>query len=323
MARFSTPEGKSYEAESATIRQLLDVWHLKKAVGAAVDGEPADCDKVFTEDTIFTPLFPDSEEGLHLLRHSTAHLLAHAVLRLYPEAKFGIGPAIKDGFYYDIRFPKPISEDDLPKIESEMRKISQEKIPLVRSELSKEEAVRKFSAMGEDLKVELIEGIEGETLSVYTEGDFADFCRGPHVPHTGCCKFFKLLSLAGAYWHGDEKNEMLTRIYGTAFGSEDELKAYLRRLEEAKARDHRKLGRELDLFSLHNEGPGFPFFHPKGMVIMNTLQAFWRKEHTKRGYVEIKTPMILDRSLWLQSGHWDHYKENMYFTEIDLSLIHI
>ena len=306
MAHFSTPEGKSYEAESATVRQLLDIWHLKKAIGATVGGEPVDCDRVFAEDTVFTPLFPDSEEGLHLLRHSTAHLLAHAVLRLYPEAKFGIGPAIKDGFYYDIRFPKPISEDDLPKIEAEMRRISQEKIPLVRSELSKEEAVKKFSAMGEDLKVELIEGIEGETLSVYAEGDFVDFCRGPHVPHTGCCKFFKLLSLAGAYWHGDEKNEMLTRIYGTAFGSEDELKAYLRRLEEAKARDHRKLGKELDLFSIHNEGPGFPFFHPKGMVIMNTLQAFWRKEHVKRGYVEIKTPMILDRSLWLQSGHWDH-----------------
>ncbi|WP_455599888.1 threonine--tRNA ligase [Cloacibacillus sp.] len=317
MAHFSTPEGKSYEAESATVRQLLDIWHLKKAIGATVGGEPVDCDRVFAEDTVFTPLFPDCEEGLHLLRHSTAHLLAHAVLRLYPEAKFGIGPAIKDGFYYDIRFPKPISEDDLPKIEAEMRRISQEKIPLVRSELSKEEAVKKFSAMGEDLKVELIEGIEGETLSVYAEGDFVDFCRGPHVPHTGCCKFFKLLSLAGAYWHGDEKNEMLTRIYGTAFGSEDELKAYLRRLEEAKARDHRKLGKELDLFSIHNEGPGFPFFHPKGMVIMNTLQAFWRKEHVKRGYVEIKTPMILDRSLWLQSGHWDHYKENMYFTEID------
>lgn len=317
MAHFSTVDGKSYEAESATVRRLLEAWHLKKAIGALVDGEPVDCDRVFSEDTVFTPLFPDCEEGLHLLRHSTAHLLAHAVLRLYPEAKFGIGPAIKDGFYYDIRFPKPISEDDLPKIEAEMRRISQEKIPLVRSELSKEEAVKKFSEMGEDLKVELIEGIEGETLSVYSEGDFVDFCRGPHVPNTGCCKFFKLLSLAGAYWHGDENNEMLTRIYGTAFGTEEELKAYLKRLEEAKARDHRKLGKELDLFSLHNEGPGFPFFHPKGMVIMNALQSFWRSEHIKRGYVEIKTPMILDRALWLRSGHWDHYKENMYFTEID------
>ena len=318
MARFSIPEGKSVEAEKMTVRELLDRLHLKKAIGAKVNGELVDADREFAADTEFEPIFPDTEDGLHLLRHSTAHLLAHAVLRLYPEAKFGIGPAIKDGFYYDIRFPKPISEDDLPKIEAEMRKVSQEKVPLVRSELSKGDAVKKFEAMGEDLKVDLINGIpEGEALSMYTEGDFTDFCRGPHVPHTGCCKHFKLLSLAGAYWHGDENNEMLTRVYGTAFGTEDELKEYLRRMEEAKARDHRKLGKELDLFSLHNEGPGFPFFHPKGMVIMNTLQAFWRKEHTKRGYVEIKTPMILNRSLWLQSGHWDHYKDNMYFTTID------
>ena len=317
MALFTTPEGKKFEAESASVRQLLDVWHLKKAIGAKVDGVIVDCDKVFTSDTEFTPVEPDCEEGLDLLRHSTAHLLAHAILRLYPEAKFGIGPSIKDGFYYDIRFPKPISDEDLPKIESEMRKVAQEKIPLVREELSMDEAVKLFDARGEDLKVEMIGNLEGETLSIYKEGDFVDFCRGPHVPNTGCCKFFKLLSLAGAYWHGDENNEMLTRIYGTAFGSEDELKAYLRRLEEAKARDHRKLGKELDLFSIHAEGPGFPFFHPKGMVIMNKLIEFWRHEHTKRGYVEIKTPMILDRSLWLRSGHWDHYKDNMYFTTID------
>ena len=317
MARFTNKEGKSYEAESATVRQLLDLWHLKKALGMKVDGKVVDCDKVFTEDTEFEPLFPDCEEGLDLLRHSTSHLLAHAVTRLYPEAKFGIGPSIKDGFYYDIRFPKPISDEDLPKIEAEMRKISQEKVPLVRAELPMAEAVKFFEARGEDLKVEMIQNLEGETLSIYKQGDFVDFCRGPHVPNTGCCKFFKLLSLAGAYWHGDEKNEMLTRIYGTAFGSEEELKEYLRRLEEAKARDHRKLGKELDLFSIHAEGPGFPFFHPKGMVIMNNLIDFWRREHAKRGYVEVKTPMILDRALWIRSGHWDHYKDNMYFTEID------
>ncbi len=317
MAHFSTPEGKHYEAESASVRQLIDVWHLKKVIGGKIDGVIADCDKVFTEDKVMEPVTAESEEGLDLLRHSTAHLMAHAILRLYPEAKFGIGPSIKDGFYYDIRFPKPISDEDLPKIEAEMRKIAQEKIPLVRGELSMDEALKFFTERGEDLKVDMIGRLEGAILSIYKEGDFVDFCRGPHVPHTGCCKFFKLLSLAGAYWHGDENNEMLTRIYGTAFGSEDELKEYLRRLEEAKARDHRKLGKELDLFSIHQEGPGFPFFHPKGMVIMNKLIEFWRKEHTKRGYVEIKTPMILDRSLWLQSGHWDHYKENMYFTEID------
>lgn len=317
MAVFSTPEGKHFEAEKSSVRELLSQWHLKKAIGAKVDGVIVDCDKELTADTVIEPVMPDNEEGLALLRHSTAHLMAHAILRLYPEAKFGIGPSIKDGFYYDIRFPKAISEEDLPRIEAEMRKIAQEKIPLVRDELSMEEAVKFFGEKGEDLKVEMIENLEGEVLSIYKEGDFVDFCRGPHVPNTGCCKFFKLLSLAGAYWHGDENNEMLTRIYGTAFGSEDELKEYLRRLEEAKARDHRKLGKELDLFSLHQEGPGFPFFHPKGMVVMNKLIDLWRQEHTKAGYVEIKTPMILDRALWLRSGHWDHYKENMYFTEID------
>jgi len=318
MARFSNKEGKVFEAESVTVRKLIDEWHLKKIVGMKVNGVLVDCDKVFTSDSIFEYVFPDSEDGLDLLRHSTAHLMAHAILRLFPGAKFGIGPSIKDGFYYDIRFPEPISDEDLPKIEAEMRKISQEKVPLVREELTKEEALEMFNDLHEDLKVEMIRGIpEGETLSIYKEGDFVDFCRGPHVPNTGCCKFFKLLSLAGAYWHGDENNEMLTRIYGTAFGSEECLKEYMRRLEEAKARDHRKLGKDLDLFSIHQEGPGFPFFHPKGMVIMNKLIEFWRKEHTKRGYVEIKTPMILDRALWIRSGHWDHYKENMYFTTID------
>lgn len=317
MAHFFTACGKSYDAEVSTIRELLDVWRLKKAIGAKVNGVIMDVDVPLAADAEITPVMPEGEEGLDLLRHSCAHLMAHAVLRLYPDAKFGIGPSIKDGFYYDIRFSKPISDDDMPKIEAEMRKLSQEKIPIVRDELPMEDAVRFFSERGEDLKVEMIQNLEGEVLSIYKQDDFVDFCRGPHVPHTGCVEFFKLLSLAGAYWHGDEKNEMLTRIYGTAFGSEEGLKEYLRRLEEAKARDHRKLGKELDLFSVHAEGPGFPFFHPNGMVVMNKLIEFWRAEHVRRGYSEIKTPMILDRSLWLRSGHWDHYKENMYFTEID------
>lgn len=318
MAVFTTNEGKKYEAESVSVRELIAALHIKKAIGAKVGGEIADADKRFNADTEFEILHADNEEGLNLLRHSTAHLMANAIMRLYPDAKFGIGPSIKDGFYYDVRFPKPISDEDLPAIEAEMRRIAQDKVPMIREELSKEAALALFNSKGEDLKAELIEAIpDGETLSVYHQGDFTDFCRGPHVPDTGCCKFFKLLSLAGAYWHGDEKNEMLTRIYGTAFGTEDELKEYLRRLEEAKARDHRKLGKELDLFSLHEEGPGFPFFHPKGMVIMTKLIEFWRREHRRRGYVEIKTPMILDRSLWIRSGHWDHYKENMYFTTID------
>ena len=318
MAVFTTNEGKKYEAESVSVRELIAALHIKKAIGAKVGGEIVDADKRFNADTEFEILYADNEEGLNLLRHSTAHLMANAIMRLYPDAKFGIGPSIKDGFYYDVRFPKPISDEDLPAIEAEMRRIAQDKVPMIREELSKEAALALFNSKGEDLKAELIEAIpDGETLSVYHQGDFTDFCRGPHVPDTGCCKFFKLLSLAGAYWHGDEKNEMLTRIYGTAFGTEDELKEYLRRLEEAKARDHRKLGKELDLFSLHEEGPGFPFFHPKGMVIMTKLIEFWRREHRRRGYVEIKTPMILDRSLWIRSGHWDHYKENMYFTTID------
>lgn len=318
MAVFTTNEGKRYEAESVSFRELVSALHNKKAIAAKVGGELVDADKRFDTDTEFEFVYPDCEEGLDLLRHSTAHVMANAILRLYPGAKFGIGPSIKDGFYYDVRFPQPISDEDLPKIEAEMRRISQDKVPLVREELDKAEAVKYFSDLGEDLKVEMIEAIpDGETLSIYKQGDFTDFCRGPHVPDTGCCKFFKLLSVAGAYWHGDEKNEMLTRVYGTAFGTEDELKEYLHRLEEARARDHRKLGKELDLFSLHEEGPGFPFFHPKGMVIMGKLIEFWRREHRKRGYVEIKTPMILDRSLWVRSGHWDHYKDNMYFTTID------
>lgn len=317
MVLFSDVTGKTYEAESASARRLFDEWRLKKAVAAKVDGELVDCDKVFASDTVFEILTAESAEGLDVLRHSAAHLMAHAVQRLYPGARFGIGPSIKEGFYYDIRLPRPLSEEALAEIETEMRRISQEKIPLVCEEMKRADAVKFFSDRGEDLKVELIEAIEADTVSVYKEGDFADLCRGPHVPHTGCCKFFKLLSLAGAYWRGDEKNEMLTRIYGTAFGSEDQLKAYLRRLEEAKARDHRKLGRELDLFSIHQEGPGFPFFHPKGMALMNKLVEFWRKEHFMRGYSEIKTPIMLDSSLWVRSGHMEHYKDNMYFTEID------
>ncbi len=317
MAKFTLNGEKVYEAEKTTPRELANIWHLKKALALSVNGEIVNCDKQFTEDTDFSQILGDTEEGLTLLRHSTAHLMAQAVLHLYPEAKFGIGPAIKDGFYYDIRFPKSISEDDLTEIEKEMRRLSEAKIPLTRSAISKAEALKMFGDKGEDLKTDLIENIEAETVSIYSQGDFCDLCRGPHVFDTGRIKFFKLLSLAGAYWHGDEHNEMLTRIYGTVFASEAELKDHLRKLEEAKARDHRKLGKELNLFTIHNEGPGFPFFHPKGMVIMNSLQQFWRNEHARRGYVEVKTPMILDRSLWLQSGHWDHYKDNMYFTTID------
>lgn len=265
-------------------------------------------------------IMPESEAGLEILRHSCAHLMAQAVERLYPGTHFGIGPAIKDGFYYDIDLGNNavITENDLAAIEAEMRKISAQAEIITREDLTCDDALNLFK--DDPYKTELISELKEQGVShvsVYKQGEYKDLCRGPHVPDTSYIKHFKLLSVAGAYWRGSEKNKMLTRIYGTAFASQDELKQYLKRIEEAKLRDHRKLGRELDLFSLHEEGPGFPFFHPKGMAVMNTLIDFWRREHLKRGYTEIRTPQILDRELWIRSGHWDHYRENMYFTEID------
>ena len=254
-------------------------------------------------------------EKLEILRHSTAHLMAQAILRLYPGSHFGVGPAIKDGFYYDVDVAGSITESDLPKIEAEMRKIAGSGEKVFREDMSKEDALKFFA--DDPYKTELISEIDAPTVSVYKQGEYADLCRGPHVPDVSKIHNFKLLSVAGAYWRGSEKNKMLTRIYGTAFATPDDLKAYIKMLEEAKLRDHRKLGKDLDLFSLHEEGPGFPFFHPKGMAIMNTLIDFWRREHVKRGYTEIKTPQILDKNLWVRSGHWDHYRDNMYLTEID------
>lgn len=317
MAHFSGPEEKQYDGQSCTPRELFEAWGVQNAIAATFNEAKVDLGTPLTADGRVTPIFRDSDEGLEIIRHSTAHLMAQAVLRLYPDAKFGIGPAIKDGFYYDIQFSSPISDENLPAIEAEMAKIVSEKLPVTRQDLPKAEAIERFKNMGETFKVELISELEFPTVSLYTQGEFTDLCRGPHAPHTGVLKNFKLLSVAGAYWRGSEHNVMLTRIYGTAFATKDALKAHLNRLEEAKLRDHRKLGKELDLFSMQPEGPGFPFFHPKGMVVMNNLVDFWRREHTLRGYQEIKTPLMLDRSLWVRSGHWDHYHENMYFTEID------
>jgi len=243
--------------------------------------------------------------------------MAQAVAQMYPGTRYGVGPAIKDGFYYDMEIPGGITEEDLPKIEKEMHRIAKRSVPVERRVLSKAEALEWFKAKNDPYKVEIISELEDETVTLYVQGEYADLCRGPHVPNTSYVRHFKLLSVAGAYWRGDEKNIMLTRVYGTAFGDEESLAAYIHRMEEAKNRDHRRLGKELDLFSLQAEGPGFPFFHPKGMVILNNLMDFWKKEHTKRGYCEIRTPLILERSLWIQSGHWDHYRDNMYFTEID------
>ncbi len=256
-------------------------------------------------------------KGKEIYWHSTSHIMAQAVKRLFPGAKLAIGPAIEEGFYYDFDLPEPLSEGDLEKIEEEMWRIIREDIPFERLEVSKEEAENIFAERGETYKLEILQEIEDDLVSLYRQGDFIDLCRGPHLPSTGYVKAFKLLSVSGAYWRGKESNPMLQRIYGISFDSAEKLREYLDRIEEAKKRDHRKLGKELDLFSLHEEGPGFPFFHPKGMVVINTLLVLWRKEHIKRGYQEIRTPIMLEKSLWERSGHWEHYRENMYFTQID------
>ncbi|MDR1472186.1 MAG: threonine--tRNA ligase [Synergistaceae bacterium] len=316
MARYAGPNDKIFDSSAETTPfDLFKEWDVKGAVAATADGRAIDLHTRLTDSGTILPILPGSPEGLEVIRHSTSHLMAQAILRLYPGAKFGVGPSIKDGFYYDVLFPVPISEEDLPVIEAEMKKISGEKLRIERVDMTSAEALEKFA--GDPFKTELINDIGADSVSLYGQGEFWDLCRGPHVPNTGYLKHFKLLSLAGAYWRGDEKNVMLTRIYGTAFADADSLKEYLARMEEARLRDHRKLGRELDLFSFQPEGPGFPFFHPKGMALMNTLMDFWRREHAKRGYSEIRTPLILDRGLWERSGHWDHYRENMYFTEID------
>jgi len=313
------PEGRSYSgALPVSVIEVFKEWKCAKgAVAARFNGTLVDLHYKLTAGGFLEPVYIASEEGLEVLRHSASHLLAQAVKRLYPGTKLGIGPAIKDGFYYDLDVPQQISEEALLKIEQEMRRIVKENLPITRKVLTKEEAKALFAEKEEIYKLELIEELPDSEVSIYEQGEFLDLCRGPHVPSTSHIKHFKLLSLAGAYWRGDEKNKMLTRIYGTAFGTKEELEAYITRMEEAKRRDHRKLGKELDLFSIQPEGPGFPFFHPKGMVIINKLVDFWRKEHEKRGYCEIRTPLILDRDLWIRSGHWDHYRENMYFTEID------
>jgi threonyl-tRNA synthetase len=260
----------------------------------------------------------NDEEGQEIYRHSTAHILAQAVKRLFPGTVLGIGPAIADGFYYDFDSQHKFTPDDLAAIEAEMRKIISENHSYQRLELPRNEAIEFFEKAGEPYKVELIQDLPPEVpISIYRQGEFVDLCAGPHVPSTGKIKAVKLLNLAGAYWRGSEKNKMLQRIYGTSFPKQKLLAEYLYKIEEAKKRDHRKLGVQLGLFSLHEEGPGFPFFHPKGMILRNELEKFWREEHRKRGYHEIKTPVILNRSLWERSGHWEHYQENMYFTKID------
>lgn len=261
--------------------------------------------------------FEDEQVRLNY-RHTTSHILAQAVKKLWPEAKLAIGPAIENGFYYDFDLDYKFTDQDLLKIQKEMKKIIQANYPLERFELPRAEAIEKMKSMGEDYKVELIEDLpEDAVISFYQQGDFVDLCAGPHMDSTGQIKAVKLQSVAGAYWRGDSNRKMLQRIYGTCFPSQAELDEYLKKLEEAKLRDHRKIGKEMDLFDIYEEGPGFPFFMPKGMIIRNELENFWKTEHRKRGYDEIKTPLIMNKQLWRTSGHWDHYKDNMYFTKID------
>ena len=251
-----------------------------------------------------------------ILRHTAAHIMAQAVLRLWPEAKTAIGPVIKNGFYYDFDLEYRFTPDDLEKIEAEMRRIIAEDLPIIREEISNQEAVNLFAQKKQDYKLELLEELD-ENVSIYRQGEFVDLCRGPHLERTSQVQHFKLQSIAGAYWRGDSSRQMLQRIYGTAFLRKEDLEEHLRLLEEAAKRDHRVIGKQLDLFSIQDEGPGFPFFHPKGMVLRNLLEEYWREEHRKRGYVEIKTPIMLHEELWHRSGHWDNYKENMYFSTID------
>ena len=261
--------------------------------------------------------FEDEQVRLRY-RHTTSHILAQAVKKLWPDAKLAIGPAIENGFYYDFDMEHKLNDQDLLKIQKEMKKIIQANYPLERFELPREEAIKFMADKGEDYKVELIEDLpEDETISFYQQGDFVDLCAGPHMEKTGQIKAVKLQSVAGAYWRGDSNRPMLQRIYGTCFTSQQELDDYIAKLEEAKKRDHRKIGKEMDLFALYEEAPGFPFFMPKGMIIRNELESFWKSEHRKRGYEEIKTPLIMSEQLWRTSGHWDHYKDNMYFTKID------
>lgn len=322
MIKITVKDGPVREVEPGTtiqeIASTLARSVAKSAVGGKVNGVARDLSFPLSESAEVEIIPWESEDGVEILRHSTSHLLAQAVKNLFPDTKLAIGPAIANGFYYDFDSDHIFVPEDFPVIEAEMHRLAEGNDPFQRRELSRESALELFAAQGEKYKVELIEDLPTEAkISLYTQGDFTDLCAGPHVPATGTLKVFKLLNLAGAYWRGSEKNKMLQRIYGTAFAKSADLDNYLFKIEEAKRRDHRKLGLELDLFSLHDEGPGFPFFHPKGMILRNELEDFWRQEHRRRGYMEIRTPIILNQRLWEQSGHWDHYQDNMYFTKID------
>ena len=307
-------EGSNCYSLAASISKKL----AKEAIAAKINDKLVDLNHGLKNDDKVEIITVDSEDGIEIIRHSTAHVMAQAVKRIYGNVKLAIGPTIKNGFYYDFDLDISLTQDDLKKIEDEMNKIINEDLKFKRDDVSREEALKIMSEKGEYYKVELINALdESEKISLYEQGDFTDLCRGPHIPSTKFIKAFKLTSVAGAYWRGSEKNKMLQRIYGVAFSSKKELEKYLNMIEEAKKRDHRKLGRELKLFEIMDEGPGFPFFLPKGVILKNILIDYWRKLHYEAGYVEIETPIMLNKELWIRSGHWDHYKENMYTSMID------
>ena len=313
--KIEVPKGTN----ALDIARQLDKNILKDALAVKVNGKAQELQAPIEEDATIEYLTFSDEAGRKTLRHTASHVLAAAVKNLYPETKLAIGPAIENGFYYDFDREESFTPEDLIKIEKEMKRIIKKNEREVRFSLPREEAIKYMQEKDEPYKVELIKDLpDDEEITFYRQGDsFVDLCAGPHLPSTGKIKAFKLTSLAGAYWRGDEKNKMLQRIYGTAFTNKEDLNNYLELLEEAKKRDHRKLGRDLDLFDILDEGPGFPFFYPNGMVLRNILEDFWRKIHTENGYQEIKTPIILSKELWERSGHWENYRENMYTTKID------
>ena len=318
MINITFPDGNVKQFDAPTdgfaVAASISEGFARNCVAMEIDGALVDLSATLDADATVRFLTTKDPEAVEILRHSAAHVMAQAILTLYPEAKLTIGPTVENGFYYDIDM-EPISEDDFPKIEAEIKKIIKAKLPIVRREVPKKDALAFYK--DEPYKLEMINDLEDGTISFYSQGEFTDLCRGPHLPHTGFVKAIKLMKVSGAYWRADPANPQLQRIYGTAFFDKKELTAYLNLLEEARKRDHRKIGAALDLFSFHDEAPGMAFFHPKGMEIWNALLEYWREEHRKAGYVETKTPIILNRSLWEQSGHWENYRDNMYTLVID------
>jgi threonyl-tRNA synthetase len=318
--KVTTPEGPEFSVEAGT--PVLDVLKRSgglngRVVAAKMDGRVVDLSRAVSQDSTLTAVLAESPEGLDVLRHSSAHLMAQAVQRLFPDVQVTIGPTIADGFYYDFKTDHPFTTDDLERIEAGMREIAKANLPVTREEVPRQAAIELFRQMGEDYKVEIIEGIPEDIVSLYRQGEFVDLCRGPHVPSTGHIKAFKLTSIAGAYWRGDERNEMLQRIYGTAWASTKDLEAYLKRLEEAKQRDHRRLGQALDLFSLHPIAPGSPFFHPKGAIVYELLVQYMRSLYGRYGYTEVITPLIYKTQLFQTSGHYEAFRSDMFLMTVE------